>query len=349
MPVPIPLSLASARRRLAPGLALAAGAAAALAVPAVLVVLMAVGHWAERKVQWSAPPGVSHDGRPLPAGHALQAWPQALPGAPAATVPPQPLALALREGCAWGQPGRSPYRGTTEQALLGARLPPEVVREVARLRQARLVTDRVEIRTDAIRAVSDGREFSARSFMMTYGHTLCVDARVNFVPGHVEQADLYEVRDARGKLHSVMVPDVCGNVSVLGARGDRLDKKMLTKALAAQGGPVPWVGTAADEAGAPWLGGLRWVLGMAPDGAARPGGGGVQAPGQGQAPGSVHKVPEPGTLAGVLLGLVAMAVQRTFTRRAPSSPPCASSSSSGRRPSSSSSSPASARTDSAGG
>ncbi len=336
-----------ARQRLAAGLVLAAGATAALAVPAALVLLMAASQWIERQVQRAVPPGVSHDGRPLPAGHALQTWPQALPGAPAAAPPP--LALALREGCAWGQPGRNPYRGTIEQALLGARLPPEVVREIARRHQARLATDRVEIRTGAIHAVTDGRQFNPRSFVMTYGHTLCVDARVHFAPGHVERADLYEARDGHGRLHSVMVPDVCGNVSVLGARGERLGKQALASALAEQGGPLPWVGLAADEARWPWLASLRWALGLAPDGAAGPGSGDRRAVALGLARGAVQEVPEPGTLGTVLLALLVLALQRRLSRRGPSSRPCASSSSSARRPSSSSSSPASARTGSAGG
>ena len=53
---------------------------------------------------------------------------------------------------------------------------------------------------------------------MSFGTTLCLNARVNFAPGHVEAADLFEARDDQGRLHAVMVPDVCGNVTVLGAQ-----------------------------------------------------------------------------------------------------------------------------------
>jgi hypothetical protein len=311
-----------ASQRLRQGLWLLAGAAAAFCVPAAMVVLMAAGQRLDLAALQDVPPGVSHDGRPLPAPLAA---PVALAaGEPAPDGPP----LALREGCAWGQPGRLPYRGTTAQALRAARLPPEVVQEVVRLRQVRAVTDRVEIRTGAIRTVTDGREFNPKSFALTFGHTLCVGARVNFAPGHVERADLYEVRDARGTLHSVMVPDVCGNVSVLGARGEKVDKRALTVAQAALGGPVPWVGVAADPE--PRLTRVRYVLGGR----------------------DVREVPEPGTLGVVVLSLLALAAQRwrsRVSRPGPSSRPCASSSSSGRRPSSSSSSPASARTGSAGG
>ncbi len=344
-PVPVPAAVpaSAAAKRLRQGLWLLAGAAAAITVPATLVVLMALGHRVDQVASRDVPLGVSHDGRPLPAALAL-------PLAQAAgAAPPDGPPLTLREGCAWGQPGRMPYRGTTAQALRAARLPPEVVQEVARLRQVRAVTDRVEIRTGAIRAVTDGREFNPRSFAMTYGHTLCVGTRVNFAAGHVEQADLYEVRDARGQLHSVMVPDVCGNVSVLGARGEKVDKRALTVAQAAQGGPVPWVGVASDLAPQwPWVASVRYALGMDDGGRGRAGGG---TPGTAVALNArdVREVPEPGTLGVVGLALLALAVQRRFRRRSPSSRPCASSSSSGRRPSSSSSSPASARTGSASG
>jgi len=352
-------------QRLRRGLWLLGGAAAAFTVPAVVVVLMAAGQRFDDATLREVPPGVSHDGRPVPAALArplAQAAGEAVPDGPP---------LAVREGCAWGQPGRMPYRGTTAQALRAARLPPEVVQEVVRLRQVHAVTDRVEIRTGAIRAVTDGREFNPRSFAMTYGHTLCVGARVNFAPGHVEQADLYEVRDARGQLHSVMVPDVCGNVSVLGARGEKVDKRALAVAQAALGGPVPWVGVAADlEPQFPWVASVRHALGLG-DGGRRQAG--SSPPGTKVALGlrNVREVPEPGTLGVVALALLALVVQRRthglaergrFARLrqssglsesglspSPSCRPCASSSSSGRRPSSSSSSPASARTGSAGG
>jgi hypothetical protein len=298
---------------------------------------MAAGQRADQAALRDVPPGVSHDGRPVPAALAAP-----LPVAAGEAAPDGPP-LAVREGCAWGQPGRMPYRGTTAQALRAARLPPEVVQEVARLHQARAITDRVEIRTGAIRAVTDGREFNPRSFAMTYGHTLCVGARVNFAPGHVERGDLYEVRDRRGQLHAVMVPDVCGNVSVLGARGEKVDKRALTAAQAALGGPVPWVGLAADVAPQlPWLAGVRFALGLDQGGR---GGGGRPGTAVALGTGDARSVPEPGTLGVVVMALLALALQRGVSRPSPSSRPCASSSSSGRRPSSSSSSPASARTD----
>jgi hypothetical protein len=50
---------------------------------------------------------------------------------------------------------------------------------------------------------------------MTYGRTLCLETRVNFAAGHSEPADLYEALDERGRRFSVMVPDVCGNVSII--------------------------------------------------------------------------------------------------------------------------------------
>jgi hypothetical protein len=44
---------------------------------------------------------------------------------------------------------------------------------------------------------------------------MCLDSAVNFAPGHVEYADLFVATDDQGQTHYVMIPDVCGNVSVL--------------------------------------------------------------------------------------------------------------------------------------
>ena len=153
--------------------------------------------------------------------------------APAPLVRVAGSTLDLRQGCAWGQPGRSPYRGTVEEALHAARVPADVVRQIAYKVKAREVADRVRISTGSIRGVSGGREFEPRSIAMSFGRTLCLQTRVNFVPGHVEEADLYEVADKHGRKYAVMVPDVCGNVSVLGARGEREDP--LLAAADAQG------------------------------------------------------------------------------------------------------------------
>jgi hypothetical protein len=241
--------------------------------------------------QTPVPAGESDDGMPLPAQHP---WVRPVAVAASASAPSARTAaatsgsqnpagsealasdatmqaiepLAMRRGCAWGQPGRSPYRGTVEQALVHARLPPEVVHEVARRVQTREVSDRLEIRTGRIHGVQHGREFDPQRVALTFGHSLCLNSRVNFVPGHVERADLYEVRDARGLRHAVMVPDVCGNVSVLGARGER------RRGLMAAGDPE------TDEA---W-----WALATAAT---------LSAGGS---------VPEPGSLAVALLGLAAL-------------------------------------------
>lgn len=217
------------------------------------------------------PAGESYDGDPLPGRHpwlqpvVLQTPDPALPAE--ASVP-----LSLRRGCAWGLPGRNPYRGTVEQALLHARLPAEVVKEVARRVRDRQTSDRLEIRTGRIHGVEHGREFDPNRFAMSFGHTLCLNSRVNFAPGHVEKADLYEVADARGQRYAVMVPDVCGNVSVLGERGEkRKPMAMLT------------AGAPADE----WF-----VLAT------------------GDVPGDPQGVPLPGSLALALLALAAVCATR---------------------------------------
>jgi hypothetical protein len=127
--------------------------------------------------------------------------------------------LQLRSSCLWGVPGRTPYRGTVEQALTAARLPPDVVRRIADMARAG-TSDRVEITRTGIRSTDGQRTFPAHIPAMGFGNTLCFDTVVNFKPGHVEYAALYETEDQAGRTYSVMVPFVCGNVSVLGARGD---------------------------------------------------------------------------------------------------------------------------------
>lgn len=286
--------------RLAGWLGLLLGTAAVAGIPALVVVLMGLGVVADRHTLKALPLGESHDGRPLPARHPLQKVAYSAPVAGAEAAADEPP-LAVREHCAWGQPGRSPYLGSTEQALRQARLPPEVVRRVAQMRRDGQVSDRLEIRTGAIRALGDGRQFNPRSFAMTFGRTLCLDARVNFVAGHVEKASLYEAHDQAGRRYSVMVPDVCGNVSVLGARGQRVGKRAVTVAMAAQGGPGPWwQKTSYDEDDAQQQGLLAWMASLqrALDQAA-------DDPGRAVALGlnGARQVPEPGTLASVLAGL----------------------------------------------
>lgn len=109
-----------------------------------------------------------------------------------------------------------------------------------------------------------GREFDPQRLLLTHGRTLCLNARVNFAPGHVEGADLYEATDARGRRHAVMVPDVCGNVSVLGERGER---KRRLNALAVdgdRGGDDEWsvlaTGAELDASSVPEPGSLAAVL-----------------------------------------------------------------------------------------
>lgn len=211
-------------------------------------------------------PGVHHEGDAISSAHPLL---QAPPSGG-----PQVVPLTLKQGCAWGQPGRSPYQGDVEQALSAARLPAEVVQRIALKVRSGRPDDRLTVSTAAIRARRDAREFDPRNVALTYGHTLCVNSRVNFKPGHTEAASLYEATDQQGQLHSVMVPDVCGNVSVLGVRMDGGRAQVLPVLAYPGGESVPVLHTAwVDE-----------------DAAARQ-----------------RQVPVPGTLAHALLALAAMA------------------------------------------
>ena len=66
--------------------------------------------------------------------------------------------LRVRRHCAWGLPGRHPYRGSPEQALRTATLSPTVVRQIAADIRAGRRVDRVQIDNDGIRAKRSGRE-----------------------------------------------------------------------------------------------------------------------------------------------------------------------------------------------
>lgn len=223
------------------------------------------------KPVWLAP-GQHHEGVAVAAQHPLLQQPD--PEAP------EVERLALRQGCAWGTPGRNPYRGTVEQALVTAKLPPEVVQRVAMKVRNGQPDDRLEIRNEGIRGSQGEREFDPNNVALTYGHTMCLNARVNFKPGHVERATLYEAADNKGQLHSVMVPDVCGNVSVLGARMERKRPRVAVLAEGPHAGP-------------------RLLRLRALDGEEDP----------------PLSVPEPATLGLVLLGLVAAGAAGLRARR----------------------------------
>lgn len=232
--------------------------------------------------------GVSDDGQPLPEPHALRVHSvlAVSDAVRAGTTAPDLTPLGLRHSCAWGQPGRNPYRGTVEQALYSAALPPEVVQEIARQMRAGQPVDWLDISNAGIRADRSGREFSTRNIAMSYGMTLCLGTRVNFEPGHHERAALYEASDKQGRKIAVMVPEVCGNVSVIGQSSGR--KRPLAVLSGAD---------ATDDS-------VRWMPAVLSWDPAQP------APRSG----SVRTVPEPGTLACVALALAAAG---WFSRRRP--------------------------------
>lgn len=225
------------------------------------------------------PPGISDDGEPLPPDHVWLRLPGSSDAAALATG-----SLRLRQYCAWGQPGRQPYRGSVEQALLAARLPAEVVRQVAAQVRAHQPEDRLSIANDGIRAERSGEVFDPQRVALTFGMTMCLGSRVNFPAGHVERADLYLARDAAGRRHAVMVPEVCGNVSVLSSGG--VAPGVLPTALADDGTLV----VTADDTPA-----LRAAAASA-------------------SPPERHSVAEPGTLYGVGLGLALLVLLRRRRR-----------------------------------
>lgn len=251
-PVEAPAPRAGERRvRLAP--MLLAGLSGMVFASAATIALMGAGPAEPQRARprpqqaGKLGPGDHHEGVAMNASHPLLQLQEA---APEGVTP-----LALRQGCAWGKPGRNPYRGTVDEALVTAKLPAEVVQRIAMKVKNGQLDDRLEISNAGIRTSRDGREFEPRNVALTYGKTLCVNSRVNFPNGHIERASLFEAADKRGNLYSVMVPDVCGNVSVLGARMERGRKRLALAVLAETSHDAPAVintGAGEDESPAPF-------------------------------------------------------------------------------------------------
>lgn len=244
---------------------------------AVAAVVWQAGLWQPQGSRFYAR-GEHAEGEPLPQAHGLnihhaQAALDARAEAAQAGRPEAvPDTLDLRYGCVWGVPGRNPYKGSVEQALRSAALPEEVVQQVAvQVREGRPI-DTLEIRNDGIKAVGSGRTFNAQNVALTFGRSLCIGSRVNFPDGHVETAALYEATTAQGRIVAVMVPEVCGNVSVLGQSADASPGELKAR-------------TATDEPLA-----MRWMPGV------------LDAPATGAAlrSSSGGEVAEPGTLSAVL-------------------------------------------------
>lgn len=275
--------------------AIPGGAPAAIRYTVSALVLAAFGITATAAWRWLQPkpvikvqvgphelaPGEHYVGDPLPRNHPMRRVvyrASADPAAPVASAPEaaQPATLQLRRHCAWGEPGRDPYRGTVEEALRTAQLPETVVHRIAEAVRAKRPSDRLTISNTGIHADQGGQIYNQRSFAMTYGRTLCLGTSVNFPIGHVERASLYAAADDQGKLHTVMVPDVCGNVSVL-----RVER------------------AASDEA---YDGDLDGPSGT------------KVAGGAAAASGATGTLPEPGTLACVAVGVVAAVALRRRQR-----------------------------------
>lgn len=172
--------------------------------------------------------GTHLEGDRLPDAHGLRRLfpPGTLESGPEGYSEGPTASLRVRRHCAWGLPGRNPYRGSVHQALQTARLSPAVTQRIAADIQAGRRTDRVLIDNSVVRAMGSGREFDPARIALTFGMTLCLDSRVNFQGTHVERGDLFEAMDEDGRIYAVMVPDVCGNVSVLGQRAATVARLM---------------------------------------------------------------------------------------------------------------------------
>jgi len=237
------------------------------------------------------------------------------------------VGLSIRSGCAWGVPGRSPYKGSVKEALVAARLPQEVVHKIDAMVEHGAVSDRVEIRRNSIRTRSGKRHFDTKIVAMGFGRTMCFGTHVNFEPGHVEVADLYDATDAAGTTFSVMVPYVCGNVSVLAERAERPDAEVASTGGSAS--PPAGATTAVPPVAGSTNPKAQTVASGLPGGGSGSGGVWVSPETQSTTPGTggkdsgescqptptVRTVPEPGTIAILIAALAAMAVSNRIAGR----------------------------------
>ena len=250
---------------------------------------------------------------------------------------PEPLSkaldeagLSIRSGCAWGVPGRSPYKGSVKQALVAAKLPLEVVHKIDAMVERGAVSDRVEIRRNSIRTKSGKRHFDTKIVAMGFGRTMCFGTHVNFEPGHVEIADLYDATDATGTTYAVMIPYVCGNVSVLAERAERPDGEVAGtgEAISPPAGTrtavPPVAGSTSPQARSvamalPGVGGGSGGVWVSPETrSTTPGTDGKDGKDGGescQPTPTVRSVPEPGTIAILIAALAAMAVSNRIAGR----------------------------------
>lgn len=138
-----------------------------------------------------------------------------------ARLRPPATSAELRRGCVWGGPGQLPYQGSLRDALAAARLPAPLVDKFAAMRDGALVSDRLEISAAGIRNTTHRRHFGYTVKAMAVERAVCFNTRVNLVAGVVAPAELYELVDADGDRHIVMVVPQGGNVAVLDEQTER--------------------------------------------------------------------------------------------------------------------------------
>jgi len=158
----------------------------ALAMAAMMPVLLATqGGPTAKQASASATPEAGWDSgvEPFPEAPGLHYDGNELLGADP-RVRKNPTPLNLRRSCVWGVPGRTPYRGTVEQALYATQLlPPEVVQRISEMAKNGWTKERVEISRTAIRSIDGRHVFRPQIPAMAFGDALCFETRVNFLPG----------------------------------------------------------------------------------------------------------------------------------------------------------------------
>ena len=186
-----------------------AGVAATL-----LVVLLVRTLWDPQRADTTAAGGLRWQAEPI-----AEVPGESIAGKPLTADDPRhsaggPLGAPLR-GCVWGGPGQHAYGGSLADALAAAQVPGDIVSKLSLMRDAGVVSDRLELSSAGIYSADNKRDFGLTMRALTFDKSICFDAKMNLPSRTVAAANLYEIVDAKQQRYSIMVVANGGNVAVL--------------------------------------------------------------------------------------------------------------------------------------
>lgn len=121
----------------------------------------------------------------------------------------------LRRGCTWSGPEAAPYTGSFRDGLTSAGVPQDAVAKLELMHERGIASDRVTISSTGMESTDHRRHFSLTARAVAFDRTVCFTARIEIPPGASVTADLYEVVDAAGQRHAVVVVPQGGNIAIV--------------------------------------------------------------------------------------------------------------------------------------